>query len=151
MVRNISKSGDLRRARWVSSINGDSSQLGRLQAHLQIFYSSSERDPYQAMLDKQDDDYFQKDNPAKAVIDLICALAPSQILEIGCSHGGAYRALRTRAFRGEYVGCDVSQSVIERDRTRHPETTWTTSSAYQLPFRDDSFDACFSIYVLEHL
>jgi hypothetical protein len=43
------------------------------------------------MLDQQDDDYLQKDNPAKAVIDLFCELAPNQILEIGCSHGARIR------------------------------------------------------------
>jgi ubiquinone/menaquinone biosynthesis C-methylase UbiE len=41
--------------------------------------------------------------------------------------------------------------VIEHNRNRYPEARWTTSSAYRLPLRDDSVDACFSMYVLEHL
>jgi ubiquinone/menaquinone biosynthesis C-methylase UbiE len=41
--------------------------------------------------------------------------------------------------------------VIEHNRNRYPEARWITSSAYRLPLRDDSVDACFSMYVLEHL
>jgi ubiquinone/menaquinone biosynthesis C-methylase UbiE len=41
--------------------------------------------------------------------------------------------------------------VIEHNRNRYPGARWTTSSAYRLPLREDSVDACSSMYVLEHL
>jgi len=103
------------------------------------------------MLDQQDEDDFQKHTPVKAVIDWISDLEPSSILEVGCSSGRAYRALKNREFSERYTGCDVSESVIAKNRDLCPEATWVTSQVYQLPFESGMFDVCFSLYVVEHL
>jgi ubiquinone/menaquinone biosynthesis C-methylase UbiE len=64
---------------------------------------------------------------------------------------GAYKALRLERSAVIMSAVRFSQSVIEHNRNRYPEARWPTSSAYRLPLRDDSVDACFSMYVLDHL
>lgn len=42
---------------------------------------------------------------------------------------------------GEVVGCDFSESMLERARAKAPQLRWEWANALALPHADDSFDA----------
>ena len=67
-------------------------------------------------------------------------LENSRVLEVGCGRG-AFQDLVTR-----YVGVDLSETVA-----RHLHKPFFCASATVLPFHDDSFEAAWSIHVLEHV
>jgi len=64
-----------------------------------------------------------------------------RVLEIGSGSIGI-----TRFYNGEVVGIDVESEKIGNDRLR-----FLKSSATNIPFKDESFDAVISVDTLEHL
>jgi arsenite methyltransferase len=86
------------------------------------------------------------------------ALAPrtgEAVLEIGCG-GGAY--LRDMALAvgetGRACGIDISAEQIEQARelcADAPAAELHVASALELPFEDGTFDAAFSVQVLEYI
>jgi SAM-dependent methyltransferase len=67
-------------------------------------------------------------------------LENSLVLEVGCGRG-AFQDLVPH-----YVGVDLSESVA-----RYLHKPFFCASATALPFHDNSFDAVWSIHVLEHV
>ena len=67
-------------------------------------------------------------------------LEDSLVLEVGCGRG-AFQDLVAH-----YVGVDLSETVA-----RHLHKPFFCASAIALPFHDNSFDAIWSIHVLEHV
>ena len=67
-------------------------------------------------------------------------LQNSLVLEVGCGRG-AFQDLVTH-----YVGVDLSERVA-----RYLHKPFFCASATALPFHDNSFDAVWSIHVLEHV
>ena len=67
-------------------------------------------------------------------------LEKSLVLEVGCGRG-AFQDLVPH-----YVGVDLSESVA-----RYLHKPFFCASATALPFHDNSFDAVWSIHVLEHV
>ena len=67
-------------------------------------------------------------------------LENSLVLEVGCGRG-AFQDLVTH-----YVGVDLSERVA-----RYLHKPFFCASATALPFHDNSFDAVWSIHVLEHV
>ncbi|MFK7804137.1 MAG: class I SAM-dependent methyltransferase [Anaerolineae bacterium] len=61
-------------------------------------------------------------------------------LEVGCGRGGLQNIIE------DYVGIDVAVTA-----GAHLEKPFAASSAIQLPFADNSFDALWSIWVFEHV
>ncbi|MGH2458083.1 MAG: methyltransferase domain-containing protein, partial [Chloroflexota bacterium] len=73
----------------------------------------------------------------------------NRVLDLGCGLGGAVRALAPRVgSAGRVVGVDNSLTVISEARRRTVESglpvDLLVGDGRQLPFPDDSFDACFS-------
>lgn len=118
------------------------------------FYGEVEsrvRDPYQRMLDTQDDEPVSPESVRHLMPRYVCDVAPAAVLEVGCGNGRLYRQLRSEGLAGSYTGIEVSAAVIDQNRRRHQEATWEAASVYTLPFAGDCFDLCLSLYVLEHL
>jgi ubiquinone/menaquinone biosynthesis C-methylase UbiE len=85
------------------------------------------------------------------------ALAPGdQVLDIGCGPGD--RALELDALvrpGGRATGVDLSETMVEEARGRAKAqgsgARFEVGSAYQLPFADNTFDACRAERIFVHL
>ncbi|GAA2102425.1 methyltransferase domain-containing protein [Actinomadura alba] len=84
-------------------------------------------------------------------------LAPGQrVLDVGCGNGTDLLDMAAQVDPGgEAIGVDVNPEAIEEATARCEATgvpaTFTTASAYSLPFSDDRFDACRSERMVQHL
>jgi len=72
------------------------------------------------------------------------------ILEVGC---GSANILRMYPDLGpKYHGCDFSTELLARNGRNFPDADFRPiSDPAQFPFPDNSFDAIFSVFVLEHV
>jgi ubiquinone/menaquinone biosynthesis C-methylase UbiE len=140
-----------RRFRWLSSFKGNERLLSDLNARMNWFYGQLDgRSLYQEMLDDQEEEP-SSDAVRVEMPKYLCALNPETVLEVGCANGRLYRQLRRYGYAGEYFGLEVADFLIKKNKARHAEVSWNCGSAYEIPFEDDRFDACFSFFVLEHL
>ncbi len=73
-------------------------------------------------------------------------LAPKRTLDVACGTGFV-----TGRLRGEVVGIDQSEAMIEVARQRNPRATFVHGDALELPFADGSFDRVFSSHFYGHL
>jgi demethylmenaquinone methyltransferase/2-methoxy-6-polyprenyl-1,4-benzoquinol methylase len=80
---------------------------------------------------------------AFAAID---ALPPKRTLDVACGTGFV-----TRHLRGEVVGLDQSDAMLEIAREQAPRARFVQSDALELPFDDGSFDRVFTSHFYGHL
>lgn len=141
-----------RQFHWMSSVSGDAEVLSALNQQMTWFYSQVEsRQFYQAMLETQEETLPAKNSVRHLMPSYICDLTPESVLEVGCSNGRLYRQLRSYDYVGTYSGIELADYIIQKNSQRHPEATWKCATAYTIPFANESFNICFSLYVLEHL
>ena len=76
----------------------------------------------------------------------IADLPPGRTLDVACGTG-----FLTQHLRGEVVGLDQSDAMIEVARERLPDLTFVQGDALELPFSDASFDRVFTSYFYCHL
>jgi len=81
-----------------------------------------------------------------ALEQAIHALPPARTLDVACGTG-----FMTRHLRGDVVGLDQSEAMIEIARERVPAAEFVVGDALELPFADESFDRVFSSYFYCHL
>jgi SAM-dependent methyltransferase len=139
---------------WISSVTGNSEALSDLHQRMSWFYSQQEgRKLYQDMLDgiEKSPSLPGEKSDEQWLPQYICSLQPTSILEVGCSNGRVYRQLRSHGYLQDYAGIEVADYVIQQNQRQHPESVWKCGGSYEIPFPDNSFDICFSTYVLEHL
>ena len=79
--------------------------------------------------------------------EIVSELVPLSgfLLDVGCYNGSFSRYLH----RIKYVGVDVNRQAIKEAKRRKIDVV--LASCDFLPFRSESFDACSSIEVIEHL
>jgi ubiquinone/menaquinone biosynthesis C-methylase UbiE len=77
---------------------------------------------------------------------LIAALPPLRTLDVACGTG-----FLTRHLRGEIVGLDHSDAMLEVAREQAPNATFVQGDALELPFPDASFGRVFTSYFYCHL
>src|SRR5687767_9316520 len=75
----------------------------------------------------------------RALGDAISGLSAVRVLDVACGTG-----FLTRHLRGEVVGLDQSEAMLEITRQRVPGATFVQGDAFSLPFPDDSFDRVFT-------
>lgn len=78
--------------------------------------------------------------------------ACSSVHEVGC--GAGFSTLRLREWMPETVelsASDLTDSLVDKARTRNPGVSIDTRSAYELRFPDKSIDVVVMMEVLEHL
>lgn len=73
-----------------------------------------------------------------------------RVLQIGFSLGYPLRVLGDH-FTGDWIGVDYDPVVVARARELNPKATIMESSAYFLPFTDNSFDVVYSHSFLDVL
>lgn len=140
-----------REFKWISSKTGDMKQVREVDEKLQRFYSSVEgRQAYQNMLDTIEEVPMPGEFVYK-ILEYILAINPVSLLEIGCGNGRIYRQLRGLGFLGEYIGIEVAEHIIEKNKMRNSEGQWIRADAYNIPMKDGFIDMCFSYFVIEHL
>ena len=73
-------------------------------------------------------------------------LPPVRTLDVACGTG-----FLTRHLRGEVVGLDASERMLEIARRQAPNARFEQGDALSLPFEDDAFDRVFTSYFYCHL
>lgn len=76
----------------------------------------------------------------------IAELPPARTLDVACGTG-----FLTQHLRGEIVGLDQSDTMLEIARERLPHAEFVQADALDLPFGDGAFDRLFSSYFYCHL
>jgi ubiquinone/menaquinone biosynthesis C-methylase UbiE len=76
----------------------------------------------------------------------IATLPPARTLDVACGTG-----FLTRHLRGEIVGIDASERMLEIARERVPGGEFFRADAIALPFDDGSFDRLFTGHFYGHL
>jgi ubiquinone/menaquinone biosynthesis C-methylase UbiE len=82
----------------------------------------------------------------EALCGAIASLEPTNTLDVACGTG-----FLTRHLRGEVVGLDQSESMLEEARRQAPTVTFVRGDALSLPFDDGSFDRVFTGHFYGHL
>jgi ubiquinone/menaquinone biosynthesis C-methylase UbiE len=77
---------------------------------------------------------------------VIASLEPVRTLDVACGTG-----FLTRHLRGEVVGLDASERMLEAARAQAPAATFVHGDALSLPFEDAAFDRVFTSYFYCHL
>jgi ubiquinone/menaquinone biosynthesis C-methylase UbiE len=86
------------------------------------------------------------DEDVAALCACVAALPPARTLDVACGTG-----FLTRHLRGEVVGLDASEGMIEIARARMPESTFVAGDGLSPPFADGSFDRVFTGHFYDHL
>ena len=73
-------------------------------------------------------------------------LPPVRTLDVACGTG-----FLTRHLRGDVVGLDASERMLEVARGQAPQARFEHGDALSLPFEDDAFDRVFTSYFYCHL
>jgi ubiquinone/menaquinone biosynthesis C-methylase UbiE len=77
---------------------------------------------------------------------VIRELPPARTLDVACGTG-----FLTRHLRGDVVGLDASERMLEIARAQAPQARFEHGDALSLPFEDDAFDRVFTSYFYCHL
>jgi ubiquinone/menaquinone biosynthesis C-methylase UbiE len=77
---------------------------------------------------------------------VIATLEPVRTLDVACGTG-----FLTRHLRGEVVGLDASERMLEAARAQAPAATFVRGDGLSLPFEDAAFDRVFTSYFYCHL
>ncbi len=77
---------------------------------------------------------------------VIRGLPPVRTLDVACGTG-----FLTRHLRGEIVGLDASERMLEVARGQAPAARFEHGDALSLPFEDGAFDRVFTSYFYCHL
>jgi ubiquinone/menaquinone biosynthesis C-methylase UbiE len=86
------------------------------------------------------------DEEVDVLAELIASLPPGRTLDVACGTG-----FLTRHLRGEVVGLDQSERMLEVAREQAPKATFVHADALSLPFGDGEFDRVFTSYFYCHL
>jgi SAM-dependent methyltransferase len=86
------------------------------------------------------------DDEVAAVLDAVRALPPARTLDVACGTGFV-----TRHLRGEVVGLDQSEAMVQIAAARLPHGRAVRGDAVPLPFGDDAFDRVFTGSFYGHL
>jgi len=73
-------------------------------------------------------------------------LPPARMLDVACGTG-----FMTRHLRGDVVGVDQSEGMLDVGRVQAPNAIFVRGDALDLPFEDAAFDRLFTSYFYCHL
>jgi demethylmenaquinone methyltransferase/2-methoxy-6-polyprenyl-1,4-benzoquinol methylase len=95
--------------------------------------------------------YADRDRPGwedelRLLEGVIRDLPPARTLDVACGTG-----FLTRHLRGDVVGFDASERMLEIARGQAPQARFEQGDALSLPFENDAFDLVFTSYFYCHL
>jgi SAM-dependent methyltransferase len=73
------------------------------------------------------------------------------VLEVGCGAGGMARGIAKQRPELRVTGCDISLAAIREARTHTTDVRFELGDTYELPYRDETFNAVVMFDVLEHV
>jgi ubiquinone/menaquinone biosynthesis C-methylase UbiE len=79
-------------------------------------------------------------------LDAVAVLPPKRTLDVACGTGFV-----TGRLRGEVVGLDQSESMLDVARERAAHATYVQGDGLDLPFEDGSFERVFTSHFYGHL
>jgi ubiquinone/menaquinone biosynthesis C-methylase UbiE len=93
----------------------------------------------------------ERDRPGWAeeverLVRVVSELTPVRVLDVACGTG-----FLTRHLRGEVVGLDQSETMLEIAAARMPGARLVRADAVPLPFDDGEFDRVFTSHFYGHL
>ncbi len=71
-----------------------------------------------------------------------------RILDLGCGDGTRLGNLKTRA---EKIGVDINDFAIKKASKNFPDVEFVKVNIEKLPFKSNSFDLVYSMFVIEHV
>lgn len=82
----------------------------------------------------------------RAIAHLVAAELPGggRVLDVGCGTGELAEAVRQLRPDVDWTGVDLLREAIELAMAAHPWASWLHSTADELPFREDGFDAAIA-------
>jgi SAM-dependent methyltransferase len=86
------------------------------------------------------------DEEVDVLAELIAGLPPARTLDVACGTG-----FLTRHLRGDVIGLDQSERMLDVARERAPRASFIRGDALELPFQDGEFDRVFTSYFYCHL
>jgi len=86
------------------------------------------------------------DEEVDVLAELIASLPPKRTLDVACGTG-----FLTRHLRGDVVGLDQSDRMLEVAREQAPHAQFVQGDALTLPFEDGAFERVFTSYFYCHL
>lgn len=86
-----------------------------------------------------------------SLFSLITPLKPASILDAGCGEGFTMDKLTKFGVGKQIEGVEYSKGAISLGKKLFPNLTFREGSAYNLPYRDNTFDLVVCTEVLEHL
>ena len=92
-------------------------------------------------------------NLAPLLIEFASVQDGDKVLEVGCGTGSLTRALLEHLPKSEVVGMDPSAPYIEYlgQQLTNPRLVLEVGDAQELPYENDSFDACLSLLVFNFI
>lgn len=112
------------------------------------------------MNDSQDAKKYLTLNPLKQILvnkflnDIyfeVEQVQPKTILDIGCGEGFVDMFLFQKNPQYQIKGIDISKKTVGRVKKQAPKLMAQQGDAYNLPFRENTFDLTICMEVLEHL
>jgi ubiquinone/menaquinone biosynthesis C-methylase UbiE len=95
--------------------------------------------------------FAERDRPGwedevESLCDAVATLEPARTLDVACGTG-----FLTRHLRGEVVGLDQSESMLQEARRQAPHAAFVQGDALALPFEGAAFDRVFTGNFYGHL
>jgi ubiquinone/menaquinone biosynthesis C-methylase UbiE len=95
--------------------------------------------------------FAERDRPGwedevESLCEAVATLEPARTLDVACGTG-----FLTRHLRGEVVGLDQSESMLEETRRQAPRAAFVRGDALALPFEDGAFERVFTGHFYGHL
>lgn len=94
---------------------------------------------------------FLINNFYQALVSLAEDLQPKTILDAGCGEGFTMNTLTKNRIGDKIEGVEYSKDAILLGKKLFPNLIFKKGSAYDLPYKDNSFDLVVCTEVLEHL
>ena len=95
--------------------------------------------------------FAERDRPGwqdevESLCEAVATLEPARTLDAACG-----TSFLTRHLRGEVVGIDQSESMLEEARRQAPHAAFVQGDALALPFEDGAFERVFTGHFYGHL
>lgn len=108
-------------------------------------------DSYESVREKQINSRYYSLEWINHLLDLLPSKSYKRILDFGCGTGIAYELIKERYPDAEYVGIDLSESMIAVGKKKYPKVNFIAMDCENLLLEDNSFDLVIARSILHHI